>query len=57
MKLMIVGCTLDYCIICDLFMKLMTKGKGDYIYSEKNDNKYNINNNKMMVHSLVASLT
>jgi hypothetical protein len=25
---MIVGCTLDYCIICVLFMKLMTKGKG-----------------------------
>jgi hypothetical protein len=41
-----VGYTLYYYIICVLLIKVMTKGKGDYIYW-KNDNKYNINDNKI----------
>jgi len=38
---MIVGCTLDYYIICVLLSKLTTKGKGLYIICKKQKKQKN----------------
>ena len=45
---MIVGCTLDYCIIYVLLLKVTTKGKG-IVYNLQNKKKTKTKTKKIMI--------